>query len=352
VPLFGRSGAKADRQGSTVVGRQRLYRFFTAVFALAVVAAVITCGVVLQPKDYWPAVVACALGALLAVAELVARYRDDPAAAVLSLPAAVYVGVNAVAAGVALYLIHVFGWTFGASGPARQPIQVLAAGFGSAALFRSAVFIVPIGDQLIGIGPQEILNVILAAADRAVDRRRALIRATRAAQIMKDLSFEHGADSIFAYCLATMQNVRPEEAEAVKAKISKLRYDDDYRDMHDTIKAYILGLELLTLVGDHVLSGAAEELKTVLAYSRTRDGGQPSKRVSSTQNQKREMILKALRKEGGEMPLDELRKQVRLNLDESYIIEDLKNEGLVKLQPNEDGNELIQIIDTTHEGAT
>jgi hypothetical protein len=347
VPLFGRSAV--NPQGASVVRRQLLYRAFIAVFLLAVVAAVITCGVVLHPKDYWPAVVACSLGALLAVAELVARYRDDPAAAVLSLPAAVYVGVNAAAAGVALYLIHIFGWTFGSGGSARQPIQVLAAGFGSAALFRSSVFIVPAGDRLIGIGPQEILNVILGAADRAVDRRRALIRATRAAQIMHDLPFEDGADSLFAYCIATMQNLRPEEAGAVKAKISRLRHDDDYRDIDDTIKAYILGLELLTLVGDRVLTGATEQLKTVLADSRTRDGAQPSSRISSTQDQRRDMILNVLRKEGGEMPLAELRKQVGLKLEESYLIEDLRNGGLVKLQHNEDGNEIIQIINTTAE---
>lgn len=347
MPLFGRAEAGTDPPGAAVVRRQRLYRLFTAVFVLGVVAAVVACGVLLQPNDYWPAVVACSLGALLAVAELVVRYRDDPAAAVLSLPAAVYVGVNATAAGVALYLIHVFGWTFGAGGPTLQPIQVLAAGFGSAALFRSAVFIVPVGDQLIGIGPQEILNVILAAADRAVDRRRALIRATRAAQIMKNLSFKDNADSILAYCLATMQNVRPEEAGAVKAKITKLRYDKEFFDMRDTIKAYILGLELLTLVGDRVLTRAVEELRPALACPGTQDGTQRG--IESAPEQRREMILKVLRKEGGEMLLDELRKQVGLNLDESYLIEDLQNEGLVKLQPNENGNEIMQIIDRTSE---
>ena len=51
------------------------------------------------------------------------------------------------------------------------------------------------------------------------------------------------------------------------------------------------------------------------------------------------------------MPLDELRKQVGLKLDESYLIEDLQNGGLVKLQRNEDGSEIIQIINTAAESA-
>lgn len=129
-----------------------------------------------------------------------------------------YVGVNATAAGVALYIIHVFGWTFGATGSARQAVQVLAAGLGSASLFRSSVFNITAGDRIIGIGPSEILVVILTAADRAVDRQRALIRAARAAEIMQGLPFNDNVDSILAYCVATMQNVPPEEAKAVEAK--------------------------------------------------------------------------------------------------------------------------------------
>jgi hypothetical protein len=330
--------------GSRTVGRERVLRRISASCVLLLIAAVIACGIVVNPKHYWPAVVACALGALLAVAELVARYRDDPTAAVFSWPAAVYVGVNAAAAGVALYLIDVFGWTFGASGPTREVVQVLTAGLGSAALFRSSVFTVTAGNRVVGIGPSEILYVILAAADRAVDRRRALIRATRAAEIMQGLKFEGNSEAILAYCGATMQNISPEEAAAVKAKISALRNDPENNAIQDTIKSYILGLSLLTLVGDQVLTKATDQLRQVFDESAppTQDG-QKAALASRAIDGKQEKILQVLRDAGRAMRLDQLRKKVGLELDESYLVEDLRSQGLVKLQRSAKGNETIQI---------
>jgi hypothetical protein len=264
VPWFRRSGKMAEPPRSRGAGAWDLRRWAFFVCLLLIIAGVIAFGVAVKPKDYWPAVVACLLGALLAVTELVARYRDDPAGAVLSWPAAVYVGVNATAAGVALYLIHVFGWTFGANGSAREVVQVLTAGLGSAALFRSAVFNVTTRDRIVGIGPSEILNVILTAADRAVDRRQAWVRADRAAAIMQGLTFEGSVDAMLAYCAATMQNVKPDEIRAVKDKMWALRYNKENADISDTVKSYILGLELLTLVGDHVLVKTSQQLRTVL----------------------------------------------------------------------------------------
>ena len=43
------------------------------------------------------------------------------------------------------------------------------------------------------------------------------------------------------------------------------------------------------------------------------------------------------------MRLDQLRKKVGLELDESYLVEDLRSQGLVKLQRSAKGNETIQI---------
>ncbi len=306
-------------------------------------AAVITVGVIPKPRDYWPTVIACVLGGLLAIAELVARYRDDPAAAVFSWPAAVYVGVNATAGGVALDLIHVFGWTLGAKSSAREVVQVLTAGLGSAALFRSSLFNVTAGDRVIGIGPSEILNVILGAADRAVDRQRALIRATRAAVIMRDLPFDTSADAILAYCVATMQNVTPDEAREVEAKISALR-DPKNDGVHDTVKSYILGLSLLSLVGDHVLTKATEQLREVLGPAQPPAAlPEPEPPPPLSARSKAEHVLGALHMAGGMMPLRDLRAKVGLSLDESYIISDLQQLGMITME-GEKGSETVRVI--------
>jgi gamma-glutamylcyclotransferase (GGCT)/AIG2-like uncharacterized protein YtfP len=322
--------------------KERVGRAVFVVCVLLIIAGLIAYGILAMPKDYWPAFVACVLGALLAIAELVARYRDDPAAAVLSWPAAVYVGVNATAAGMALYVIHVFGWTFGANGSALVAVQVLTAGLGSAALFRASVFNVTAGDRVIGIGPSEILNVILTAADRAVDRRRALIRATRAAQIMKGLTFEKSAEALLAFCIATMQNVTPDEAKVVEDKISTLR-DRKNDGVHDTVKLYILGLALLSLVGDHVLEKASDQLRVIFeeALPPHAQDGTGSSLVPPTVD-KRTEVLQTLKENAGAMPLYDLRSQVRLGLTESYIIDELQQEGLVSIRGS-DGSETIEM---------
>ena len=209
-------------------------------------------------RTYWEFLAAGALGALVAIAELVSRYRDDPAAALISLPAVIYVGVNAAAAVGALYLIHAFNWSFGAVGGTLGLTQVLVAGFGSAAVFRSSLFNVTAGDQVVGIGPSAVLNVILAAADRAVDRQRAAIRAETAAEIMKDFSFAD-ADSLLRYSVATMQNISSDEATVIENQIARLR-DAANAQVSDSVKSYILGLCLLTITGRKVLERAVQQI--------------------------------------------------------------------------------------------
>jgi hypothetical protein len=194
------------------------------------------------------------------------------------------------------------------------------------------------------------LVVILTAADRAVDRQRALIRAARAAEIMQGLPFNDNVDSILAYCVATMQNVPPEEAKAVEAKISLLQNDSKNAKIHDTIKSYILGLQLLTLVGDRVLTRAVRQLKDVLVKEAGLDAGHGAEpqAESAGPNGKSDMMLQVLWQAGGVMLLDELRKQVGLELDESYLIDDLQRRGLAKLQRDEAGNETVHITTNTN----
>src|SRR5690348_14702300 len=93
--------------------------------------------------------IASTLGALVGVAELITRYRDRPASLVRVPSTWAYVLINASAGGTALYLLHTFGWDFGATrnAGARHVMQVLVASFGSMALFRSAFFTVRVHDQ-------------------------------------------------------------------------------------------------------------------------------------------------------------------------------------------------------------
>jgi hypothetical protein len=203
-------------------------------------------------------------GALVGTGELVGRYRDSPAKALLVPSAFVYVALNAIAALAALGLIHAFGWTFGAQDPAAQRwLEVLVAGFGAMALFRSSLFVVRAGDQDIGVGPSVFLQVTLAAADRAVDRTRAEKRASDVADAMTGVDFTKASEILVPYCFALMQNVAPEEQAEIARTVEVVKASPS----PDQAKSLMLGLALLNVVGRDLLVAAVARMKSEIGAS-------------------------------------------------------------------------------------
>jgi len=92
---------------------------------------------------------AAALGALVGIGELVARYRDAPGRVLGMPPAILYFVINAVASCTGLGLIRAYGWSLpapfaSASSPGTDRwTQVLVAGFGAMALFTGHWTIAP-----------------------------------------------------------------------------------------------------------------------------------------------------------------------------------------------------------------
>jgi hypothetical protein len=133
---------------------------------------------------------------------------------------------------------------------------VLAGGMAAMALFRSSLFNVRVGDGDVGIGPNGILQVLLDAADRAVDRNRALPRARRVAEILKDVEFDKARGLLPAFCFALMQNLPQAAQETAGTEIRALAASD----MDERGKVLIMGLTLMNLVGEDVLRAAADAL--------------------------------------------------------------------------------------------
>jgi len=197
------------------------------------------------------------LGGLVGIGELSSRYRDAPGRAISCLSAGIYVALNLAATLAALALIRVFDVKFGLTGDKLRWTQVLVAGFGAIAVFRTSVFIARVGDQDVGMGPSGVLQAMLKVADRGVDRSRAKARAKEVAKAMTGVSFEKAQVALPAYCFALMQNVTQEEQEAVAERIvGKLRK----ANMPDSTKALALGLALMNIVGDGVLLAAVDTL--------------------------------------------------------------------------------------------
>ena len=198
------------------------------------------------------------LGLGVGAGELISRYRDAPSRAILTAPAVVYMLVNAGAALAALALVRQFGWTFGASPTGNQIAltQILVAGFGAMALFRSALFVVRIGNQDVGVGPNSFLQILLTAADSAVDRLMAQARASEIKQIMNGISFEKANGALPTLCFALMQNLPGTEQARFAEQLVALKN----ADMTDHAKALSLGIAIINLVGKDVLEAAIVSL--------------------------------------------------------------------------------------------
>jgi hypothetical protein len=203
-------------------------------------------------------IAAALLGIVVGLAELVSRYRDAPRAALYSGPAVLYLALNGAASGLALALIHGYGWTFGAAaGAARWWTQLLVAGTGAMALFRTSLFTVRAGDHDIGIGPAIFLQIFRDAADRGVDRLRARARSLEVGKLMDGIDYEKAIEGLIPYCLALMQNVPDEDQQKLVQTVKLL----DAEPIDAAIKVRILGLLLMNVVGPGVLTGAVDALR-------------------------------------------------------------------------------------------
>ncbi|HTT66010.1 MAG TPA: hypothetical protein VMG35_29370 [Bryobacteraceae bacterium] len=197
------------------------------------------------------------LGLLVGAAEMVSRYRDAPQAALRTRPALVYIGLNLAASVLALAIIRGYNWTFNTTGAAQRWTQVLVAGVGAMALFRTSLFVVRAGDRDISAGPGIFLQVFRDAADREVDRARAQARSVNVADLMKGLDYKKAAEGLTPYCMALMQNVSDDDTKKLETTVDLLTADTS---VDDTIKVRILGLHLLKVVGPAVLTASVEAL--------------------------------------------------------------------------------------------
>jgi len=193
---------------------------------------------------------AAALGGIVGVSELISRYKDDPWAAIKSWPAIFYLSINS-AASVAALLLMPDGW-LGLS----RGMRILMAGISAMAFFRTSLFVVRAGDRDVGVGPSGFLQIFLGAADRAVDRKRAAARSDAVDKVMKGVDFAKAWKALPPYCLALMQNISPEDQRVLTRDLKDL----DEGAAEPSVKALLLGIELINVVGVDVLTTAVESL--------------------------------------------------------------------------------------------
>jgi hypothetical protein len=143
-------------------------------------------------------------------------------------------------------LIHANGWF----GTAHWTQILMAAGerrWGGRSPFVA---------RPVGVGPSGFLQIFLSAADRAVDRLRGAARSDAVGEAMKGVDYRKAFQSLPPYCLALMQNVSPEDQQALRRALEAL----DQGTADASLKARLLGLELINVVGVDVLRTAVKSL--------------------------------------------------------------------------------------------
>jgi len=196
-------------------------------------------------------------GGLVGTGELIDRYRKAPVRYMWNLPAVFYVLINVAASLAALGLIQTFDWKFGGSTEsAIRWTRVLVAGFGAMALFRTSLFTVRAGGQDIGVGPVAFLQVFLAAADHALDRRQIRSRAMKVSELMKGVAYAKAYQVLPPYCLGVTRDVPAEQQVELARQLALI----DQTTLEDSVKVRLLGMELANLVGEDVLRDAVQSL--------------------------------------------------------------------------------------------
>lgn len=214
-------------------------------------------------------------GVLVGSGELLSRYKDAPKD-LIKFPAAwLYMAVNGCASAIAYGVIVGFGWQFGRqeTDATTRFLMVVAAGTSAMAILRSSFAKIRYQGVDINVGAQAFLDAYLATSDRAVDRSRAKQRDAEVTEIMADLDFGRTAACLPPYCFQLLQNSAPEEEAAIGASVLALIRDED---IEESVKARMLGLQLMVAVGPDVLRQAVTSLRPVLQQD------EPSSALSST----------------------------------------------------------------------
>ena len=194
------------------------------------------------------------LGGLVGLTEIIGRYTDSPVAALKSPGAFFYILINAAGSYLALYLLEQL-----VPDAIPNPIsQVLVAGLGSMAFLRSSIFKVKVQDEEVAVGPAILLDTLLKFADAQVDRGRAVDRASRIANVIREVPLAQASADLPRLCFALMQNLPVDVRQRLFDDIT-LVVTDTKRS--EPIKVLEIGLVLWRVVGLGTLIGAVELIR-------------------------------------------------------------------------------------------
>jgi hypothetical protein len=222
-----------------------------------------------QNDDHIRALVLAFLcGASVGMTEISSRYRDEQMKAILSPDGLVYIVCNGAISTFALVLLFHFSLTLEAFKAFQgHPLSAaMAAGFGATAIMRTRFAVIKGADSKdVSIGPDIVINLLLAMIDRRIDRWRAARRQEIVADHFEQLKALGTVDEASKYLLASLvsfQNL----SEAEKKDLAATLKDNKELGYSENIQRAAMGYLFLTVVGE-------ENFTSVLAKARQIQGG-------------------------------------------------------------------------------
>jgi hypothetical protein len=211
------------------------------------------------------------IGSMVGLAELLLKYRDEPMDALFDLAGGTFVLLNGAFAALALFLVEYFGAQsplVAPKGPDGKPVQVsdtvvrvLLTGLGAMVVLRGKLLTVPgLNNTTIEIGFAPLVESVLSAVNRTIDRKRAITRLTLVAPLAREmapLTFAKVAPHLRTG-LQALQTLEKERQESVLANIKRLEEDTKSGDV---AKLEAAGYDLLNNFGDACFRKLFEEAK-------------------------------------------------------------------------------------------
>jgi len=210
----------------------------------------------------WYLVLSASLGAFIGFAELVSRYRDEPMRAVSTRPGVLYITLNG-AVGACVYGILVrYSKSILPSLSGDLLLTSIVAGFGGMAILRSKFFTLQTAaGEDIPIGADAAITAFLNAADRGVDRNRAVRRIELVREASRRVIDPTAARDFFQVSLAAFQSLPELERESASRDIEAV-YKTDYPSR---LKVQALCYGILSRTGEEtfqvMIDGLVEYLR-------------------------------------------------------------------------------------------
>jgi hypothetical protein len=201
-------------------------------------------------------------GLSVGAAELISRYRDEPATAAFSLPGMLYLVLNGLISTAAYGLLAYYNDKILPGLSNDSLLTSIVAGFGAMVIMRSKLFNLRTeGGENFAIGPDAVLMIFLKSVDRRVDRDRAASRQVLVYNFVKQVKSPDEAINFVRTSLASYQNLSDTEKADLNDIILKVQAD---KGLTPQLRFMAICFGLLNISGEKNFTALTSQLNEYL----------------------------------------------------------------------------------------